>query len=358
MTEEDRKPTGTTGVEGGGSKFKATLPDMPPDNVFMCGNHAQVPQFVKAEKGLREWIGRNSTNEMYNYIKDGTEPTFTEPAEPTADKGEKISPAKMEKYKMQLKMSMEKKEKFEQDKGRLFRSITSLCTPALQQKLEANSKYNTLEGTHNIRGLMDLIKEIVYGADEGKEPYWTMQATMVKIHTIYQFDRESTGDYHDRFLAQLKVTESIWGPLIPSTTKGKPTAQQDAARNAYLARLFLRGLNRKRFNRDIEELGNDYVSGNDNYPKDVASALSWITNRSNGRPQRPNTTKFPTSDDEGAHARSFHQQPPQSKDNNNDDDSSASSQSATSGHNMNQATSVFDLRGKKNRNSRTSWATP
>ena len=86
---------------------------------------------------------------------------------------------------------------------------------------------------------MDLIKGIVYGADEGKEPYWTMQATMVKIHTIYQFDRESTGDYHDRFLAQLKVTESIWGLLTPSITKGKSTAQQDTARNACPARLLL-----------------------------------------------------------------------------------------------------------------------
>ena len=87
------------------------------------------------------------------------------------------------------------------------------------------------------------------------------------------------------------------------------------------------------------------------------SALSWITNRSNGRPQRPNQTKFLTNDDEGAHARGFHQQPSQSQNKNDDDDSSASSQSAASFHNQTQATSVFDLKGKKNRSSRTSWAT-
>ena len=78
MTEEDRKPTGIPGVDDGGSQFKATLTDMPSDNVFVCGTPGQVPQFLKAKKGLRKWIGRNSTNEMYNYIKDGTEPTLNQ----------------------------------------------------------------------------------------------------------------------------------------------------------------------------------------------------------------------------------------------------------------------------------------
>ena len=351
MTEEDRKPTGIPGVDDGGSQFKANLTDMPSDNVFVYGTPGQVAQFLKAEKGLREWIGRNSTNEMYTYIKEGTEPTFTEPVEPS---GDAISTAKMEKYKMQLKMSMEKKERYQQDKGRLFRSIHSLCSPALQHKLEANTKYKELEENHNIRGFVDLIKEIVYGTDEGTEPHWAMQAAMVKIHTIYQYDRESTGDYHDRFMAQLKVTESVWGPLTPTIYKGKPTAQQDTARNAYLARLFLRGLNRKRYTKDIEELGNDYVSGNDNYPKDVAAALSWISNRSSGRHLRSNNPK--KTDDEGATARSFQQnaQPSQSTDDNKDDDSSSSSQSNASNH---TSIKITPKRNKKN-SSRNSWAGP
>ena len=84
-------------MDNGGSQFKATLTDMPSDNVFVCGTPGQVPQFLKAKKGLHKWIGRNSTNEMYNYIKEGTEPTFTEPVEPT---GDKISTAQLEKYKM------------------------------------------------------------------------------------------------------------------------------------------------------------------------------------------------------------------------------------------------------------------
>ena len=346
-------------MDNGGSQFKANPPDMPSDNVFVFGQPGQVPQFLKAEKGLHDWIGRNSTNEMFNYIKKGVTPTFPEPAEPAGDKPEdKPSTAQIEKYKMQLKMSMEKEEKFTQDKGRLFRSIKSLCSPALQHKLEANKNYPPLDDANDLRGLMNLIKEIVYGTDEGKAPYWKMQAAMVKLHTIYQQDRKSTGDFHDRFNAQLKVTESIWGPLIPSVMKGKPTGQQDEAREAYIARLFLRGLNRKRFNKDIEELGNDYVSGNDNYPKDVASALSWITNRSSGKPPQPNPTKKNNTDDEGADARSFqhHQQPTQSQNDNDNDDSSTGSHSTASGHTHNQGNTKIS-NSRKSSHGRVSWAT-
>ena len=366
MTEESsQRPAGIPGVDDGGSHFKANLPDMPADNVFVFGQPGQVSQFLKAEKGLFDWIGRNSTNEMFNYIKKGVAPTFPEPKEPAGDKpDDKPSTAQLEKYKMQLKMSMEKEEKFTQDKGRLFRSIKSLCSPALQHKLEANTKYPPLDDAHDLRGLMDLIKEIVYGTDEGKEPYWTMQAAMVKLHTIYQQDRESTGDFHDRFNAQLKVTESIWGPLTPSVMKGKPTAQQDEAREAYLARLFLRGLNQKRFSRDIEDLGNDYVSGNDNYPKDVASALSWITNRSSGKQLRPNQNKrnnahnAHNTDDEGADARSFqhHQQPTQSQNDDDNDDGSTGSQSTASGHTHNQGNTKIS-NSRKSSHGRISWAT-
>ena len=111
-------------MDNGGTQFKANLPDMPSDNVFVFGQPGQVPQFLKAEKGLYDWIGRNSTNEMFNYMKKGVTPTFPEPAEPAGSKPEdKPSTAQIEKYKMQLKMSMEKEEKFTQDKGRLFRSI-------------------------------------------------------------------------------------------------------------------------------------------------------------------------------------------------------------------------------------------
>ena len=44
-----------------------------------------------------------------------------------------------------------------------------------------------------------------------------------------------------------KVTESVWGgPFIPAKMKGKPTEQQEKARQAHLSGLFLKELNRRR----------------------------------------------------------------------------------------------------------------
>ena len=105
-----------------------------------------------------------------------------------------------------------------------------------------------------------------------------MAETMVKLHNLRQQDTESDNNYYKRFVSQADVTESVWGSLIPTTMKGKATELQANTRDAYLARLFLKNLNR-RHQEDVRDLGKAFIDGNNNYPKDLEAALSWITNR-------------------------------------------------------------------------------
>jgi hypothetical protein len=95
-------------------------------------------------------------------------------------------------------------------------------------------------------------------------------------------DREDTTEYSYRFLAQLEVTEQVWGALVSMNMKGKPTNEQDKAREKFLACAFLAGVDKSRYKTVIDELNNDFVLGNDNYPGDVAGMLSRLTNRRGG----------------------------------------------------------------------------
>ena len=98
--------------------------------------------------------------------------------------------------------------------------------------------------------------------------------------------------------------------------KGKSTELQERARNAYMAGLFLRGLNQN-YKEDIKDLGKAYIDGQNNYLKDMESALVWITSReeANNHHNRllrflpnHNTPNDNSRDDDGAkNVKSFHQ---------------------------------------------------
>ena len=96
--------------------------------------------------------------------------------------------------------------------------------------------------------------------------------------------------------------------------KGKSTELQTGARNAYFAQLFLRGLNQN-YKEDINDLGKAYINGQNNYPKDMESALAWITsreeagnhNRPRFRPNRNILNENKHDDDGSKNVKSFYQ---------------------------------------------------
>ena len=261
-------------------RYEANLPGMSKENVFLYGVAGQVERYLKSVRGLIDWVGASKEykNIMSTYLMKKEEPTFDEPDEPEPSKEGNISMAKMERYKMQLRKQMDDQDEWNESKGRLFRTTINLCSRPLRNKLESDKKFTKLEEAHDVNGLLDLIKELVYSTDESQEPIWIMADTVVKLHSTRQQDTESDNNYYKRFVSQAEVTESVWGSLIPTTMKGKATELQTNARHAYLARLFLKNLNR-RHQEDVRDLGKAFIDGNNNYPKDLESALSWITNR-------------------------------------------------------------------------------
>ena len=148
----------------------------------------------------------------------------------------------------------------------------------MKSKLESDAKFSDLQEEYNINGLLDLIKDLVYSTDDSQEPLWVMVNSMIKMHLVRQGPYEPKDIYYKRLVSQVEVTESVWGPMIPSSMKGKATEMQEKAQDAYLARLFLRGLN-KNYLEDMKDLGKDYINGHNNYPKDMESAMAWVTNR-------------------------------------------------------------------------------
>ena len=78
------------------------------------------------------------------------------------------------------------------------------------------------------------------------------------------------------------MTESVWGPMVPGIVAGDSQEVQDQARGKFLACLFLGDVDRSCYKEVIDELGNDYSMGHVNYPEDIPSMLTLLTNRRGG----------------------------------------------------------------------------
>ncbi len=267
--------------------------------IFSYGVLGQAEKFLKNKKALAEYVGRTYSKELWSLVEDGTEPTFNEPTAP-ADTATK---AEFEKYKMQLKMVFDEWKQYEKDKAKVFQIILGQCHAAMKNKVEGLSEFADLQKKDDVSGLLGKMKELVYSTTSVQYEYWTMQAPMRKLLTMHQSPGESLESFSRRFLSQQEVTEDVWGKMVPSKMKGKPSAEQEAAKSKYLACVFLAGVDRSRYKTAIDELNNDFLLGTVNYPEDVAGMMMMLSNRCGGR----GSNKQAEAQSDGLHATSFHQ---------------------------------------------------
>ena len=104
---------------------------------------------------------------------------------------------------------------------------------------------------------------------------------MMQLFNTRQGDQESLTAFHKRLESQIEVTESVWGgAIIPATTLStkKPSNQQTKSRKAFYSRLFLKLLHR-RCQPITKQLARDHINGDDNYPDDMTSGLTWVSNQ-------------------------------------------------------------------------------
>ena len=96
-----------------------------------------------------------------------------------------------------------------------------------------------------------------------------------KLAAIKQKQNESLTTYYKRFLNLIQVIESRWGLLVPikvaeDTTnyaRNKKKIQKDT-RDKFMACMFIDGLDTARYSRCIDDLANQYLKSQDEYPKD------------------------------------------------------------------------------------------
>ena len=244
---------------------------------YSYGTHDQVARYTATTKAIAELAGTtyDYNKEIWTLLMNKREAVFTEPTIPPDDKDR----AAMEKYKMLLRNWIDDEKDYLKEKSKIFRVIMSHCTPAMKNKVENIPEFTKLEADDDVIALLGKMKELVYSTDKAQYEFWTMQAAMRKLINLKQGANENLTDFNRRFLDQQEVTEVVWGQMTPQLLKDKSDDVQTAARDRYLACLFLAGVDRKRYQHVVNDLNNDFILGKVTYPADTSGMLTLLSNR-------------------------------------------------------------------------------
>jgi hypothetical protein len=174
----------------------------------------------------------------------------------------------------------------------VYSLVWGQCTDVMRQKVEALSVYKTL--TTNGDGLMLLkaIKGLVYNFQSQKYLSHALHESKRRFYLCSQGRNTTASIYLEQFQNTVNVIEHSGGsigddPGILEALALKKNFDTAAIAATELAKLqkeaheqaaFLLGADRARYGRLIESLKNNYLQGQDRYPKTITSALNLLIN--------------------------------------------------------------------------------
>jgi hypothetical protein len=246
---------------------------------YMCGVPKQVESYLRTTRKIADYVGITLSKEMWKLVHRLEETDFPEPPEPKDTAKAPVSRIQVEKYRMLFNMKHDKEEKYKKEKGKVFRIVLGQCSDVMRDKVEGLSEFKGMQDSDDVIGLLEKLKGFAYSTQGVQYEYWTMQSAMRNWINLAQEPNESIEKYGQRFIEQTKVTESMWGLIIPWKTNGMDAKEQETAGKKFKACVFLAGVDRRKYRTVIDDLNNDFVKGNMSYPEDVSGMVTLLANR-------------------------------------------------------------------------------
>ena len=263
------------------------------DFVFKSNTKDQVEACIRAIEEIADYMGVECSKDQKMLVKYYREKEFTKPEAPPANANKVV----MEQYKAELAEYVRSKKEYEKHKAKTFLVILGQCSQQVKSRLDADPDFMELEASDDVIGLLKKIKAIAMVTDDVQHPMWTAVNQVGKLAAINQGPAESLTSYYRRFGILQEVVElGAWGENMyypPKFLKTIEVEERDEDGNVtgtreennakeiraqYQAMNFLKGLDRKRYGKLLQDLRNSYISGKNNYPATLEAALNFVSN--------------------------------------------------------------------------------
>eukprot|EP00978_Attheya_sp_CCMP212_P038666 scaffold193831_cov29-Attheya_sp.AAC.2 len=227
--------------------------------------------YVKTTNEIAEYVGTNFTygNDTKIAVKQLTIPVLTVPADPPAGAGR----GARESY-------------LEENLKTLYSLVWGQCTDAIRTRIEALDNYQTMESDADGIELLRMIKDLVFNFQSQKYLPLALDESKARFYYYKQGKYSTPQVYLEQFQNMVDVIEHSGGtigdePGVVNMIMASRNLNMAAippedlavimkeARDQCLAMSFLARSDRNRYGQKIEDLENDFLQGQDNYPKTV-----------------------------------------------------------------------------------------
>jgi hypothetical protein len=209
-------------------------------------------------------------------------------------------------WEQDFKRMGDKIHQYEENCERAYALVWGQCSPELRNKLKSAPHY--VSGTQDVVQLLILIRGFCCTFDDQRQGTWSLQQAKKKAFLYVQKPGMVNADYMEEFMVIIGVVETYggewgqepgliraklekaWVPDIDNPTDAELDEAKEAARDDFLAMMFLSGADKERYWKLRDELSNDYAKGADNYPSTLDGMLRLLNNyKTTGKaPTAPN----------------------------------------------------------------------
>ena len=268
------------------TKFDGRCPELK-GFTYDHGEHKHADQFILTTKEIQNFVGRTFKNagDITAAIGSLSLPENIEPEEPD-DPDNKIE---MKKWERSYDRYCKSTKDLEEHVKTLYNLVWGQCSESMQQKIESMDTYQSMYQSNDGIALLIAIKNTSYDYQSQKYRVESIMDANYRLMTLHQ-NNLTTQQYYEQFSNALAVYIHCGGSIEPdpgvlqyAAAKGNWTgtitnAQKAAAREMMWANWFIIHSDRSPFGDLITGLQNNYLMGQDNYPKTLTDAYSRLVN--------------------------------------------------------------------------------
>jgi hypothetical protein len=222
-------------------------------------------------------------------IENLTDFTFVRPPNPQNANGQH----ELESWKKQLDIHWKRRGIYEDNKMKLYSLIWGQSTKSTQSKLETHEEFHDCRTAYDSLKLIKILREFVFKSDDQQYKYKAEDQAKRNYYNLRQTPEMSCQEYFERVRNVVDVIKSLGGSLVDNMhlkdelperelRNGYNAEQLAGARKIIQDKTVAYGIlvraDRNRYGKLIEEIENDFLKGNNDYPKTPTEACNLLVN--------------------------------------------------------------------------------
>ena len=169
-------------------------------------------QYENTLKALQVYVASNFRNggDIVWMLKHEDEFIIEQPTAPAVNQrstrqNDKSYQVEIDIYKENVKMYVMRKNRYQENKEKLYSVIRGQCSDAMQSKLQSKSRFAEMDEERDCLKLLNEIKAVMFNFETQQYPDMSMHLACQKYFNFKQMKYKSVTDYYKRFKTTIKV---------------------------------------------------------------------------------------------------------------------------------------------------------